>query len=162
MCMFRKHKENWQMEEISSLVPVFVSQRHVGPLCVLPMTSSGEAGTKRLRTQELSVHLLHSTWQKCLNGWSFHGIAHFCSLCWWSSTSSENTWVIQNYQWWPAWLWDTQRQPRVQQLRTNWDVKGTSNPTQLPSNNLTSVFKGQLSLPKVGHFFYIKVKADRP
>lgn len=48
---------------------------------------------------------------------------------------------------------------KVQQLRTNWDVKGTSNPTQLPSNNLTTVFKGQLSLLKVGHFFYIKVKA---
>lgn len=112
MCMFREHKENWQMEEVSSLVPLFVLQRDVGPLCVLPMTSRREAGTKRLRTQGLSVHLLHGTWQKCLNGWSFHGIAHFCSLGWWSSTSSENNWVRQNYQWWPAWLWDTQRQSR--------------------------------------------------
>jgi len=59
MCTFREHKENWQIKEVSSFVPP--RQRDVGALCVLFMASSGEAGTKGLRTQGLDVHLLHST-----------------------------------------------------------------------------------------------------
>lgn len=49
---------------------------------------------------------------------------------------------------------------KAQQLRINRDAKGTSDPTQLPSNS--SVFKGQLSLLKVGHSFYIKAALPQP
>lgn len=41
-------------------------------------------------------------------------------------------------------------------------IKGTPSPTQLPSNNLRSVLKWQLSLRKVGHSFNVKFKTDRP
>lgn len=109
MCTFREHKENWQIKEVSSFVPLRL--KDVGALCVISMASSGEAGTKRLRTQGLNVHLLHGTWQKCLDEQSFRVIPPFSSLYWWSaSASSENIWAIQNHQWWPAWPWNTQRQ----------------------------------------------------
>lgn len=67
MCTFREHKENWQTKEVSSSV---VWGSEILGLCVLSMVSSGEAGPKRLKTQGLDVHLLHDTWQKCLDEWS--------------------------------------------------------------------------------------------
>lgn len=108
VCTFRECNKNWQIKEVSSFVPL-EEERCWGFVC--PLHGLQRGGTVSLRTQGLNVDLLPGTWQKCMEEQSCHVIPPFCSLhCWSASISSGILPAAQNYQWWPAWPWDAQRQ----------------------------------------------------